>query len=133
MGSGSGGWWRGGAVFLWKIREKGKGEGGVGVRVGAQAKEPASQCASFVETTFLANYPLVSPRNVRRVKKFGRLQSLDGPIRANRFARESPDSRESFRGSRAEHLFGESRFGGLKIANRSFEAIRANRWHVMKI
>ena len=32
---------------------------------------------------------------------------LDGPIRANRFAdsRESPDSRESVQGSRAEPLF----------------------------
>ena len=51
-------------------------------------------------------------------------QSLDGPIRANRFAdsRESPDSRESFQGSRTEPLFGKSRFGALKIANRRFEA-----------
>ena len=38
-------------VFLWKMREKGEG-GGEGVGVGwGQAKEPASQCASFVETT----------------------------------------------------------------------------------
>ena len=60
---------------------------------------------------------------------------LDGPIRANRFAdlRESPDSCESFQGSRTEPLFCESRCGGLKIANRGFEAIRANRSHVMKI
>ena len=59
---------------------------------------------------------------------------LDGPIRANRFAdsRESPDSRESSWASRTEPLFCESRFGGLKIANRGFEAIRANRSHVMK-
>ena len=64
-----------------------------------------------------------------------RFRTLDGPIRANRFAdsRESPDSRESSRGSRSEPLFCKSRFRGLKIANRSFEAIRANRWHVMKI
>ena len=50
---------------------------------------------------------------------------LDGPIRAKRFAdsRESPDPRESFQGSRTEPLF----------ANRKFEAIRANRSHVMKI
>ena len=49
MGSGSGGWL--GAVFLWKIREKGKGVGrGGGVGWG-QAKEPASQCASFVDAT----------------------------------------------------------------------------------
>ena len=61
--------------------------------------------------------------------------TLDGPIRANRFAdsRESPDSRESFQGPRTEPLFCESRFGGLKVANRRFEAIRANRSHVMKI
>ena len=52
---------------------------------------------------------------------------LDGPIRANRFAdsRESLDSRESFRGSRNEPLYCESRFGGLQIANRRSEAIRA--------
>ena len=67
------------------------------------------------------------------------LFNLDGPIRANRFAdsRESPDSRESFQGSQfeTEPLFSESRFrgGGLKIANRRFKAIRANRSHVMKI
>ena len=62
--------------------------------------------------------------------------SLDGPIRANRFAdsRESPDSRESFQGSRTEPPFCKLRFGGggLKVANRRFEAIRANRSHVMK-
>ena len=49
--------------------------------------------------------------------------------RANRFAdpRKSPDSRESFQGSRTEPLLCEPRFGGLKIANRRFEAIRASR------
>ena len=64
------------------------------------------------------------------------VQSLDGPIRANRFA----DSRESrlilairFRVSEPNPFFCESRFGGAKIANRRFEAIRANRSHVMKI
>ena len=60
---------------------------------------------------------------------------LDGPIRANRFAesRESPDSRESFQGSRTEPLFLRIALpGGLKIANRRFEAIRANRSHAMK-
>ena len=30
-------------------------------------------------------------------------------------------------------FFCDSRFVGLKIANRRFEAICANRWHVMKI
>ena len=60
---------------------------------------------------------------------------LDGPIRANRFAdsRGSPDSRESLQGSQTEPLFCESRFGGLKIANRRFEEIRANRSHVITI
>ena len=68
-------------------------------------------------------------------KKAHKLKNLDGPIRANRFAdsRESPDSRESFRGSRIEPLFCESHFERLKIANRRFEAIRANRSHIMKI
>ena len=59
------------------------------------------------------------------------------PIHANRFAdsRESLDSRESFQGSRTEPLFCESRCGGggLKIANRRFEAIRANCSHIIKI
>ena len=67
--------------------------------------------------------------------KTGVVYNLDGLIRANRFAdsRASLDSRESFQGSLTEPLFCESRFGGLKIANRRFEAIRANRSHVMKI
>ena len=58
------------------------------------------------------------------------LRSLDGPIRANRFAdsRGSPDSRKSFQSSRTEPLS-----SGQKIANRKFEAIRANRSNVMKI
>ena len=60
---------------------------------------------------------------------------LDGQIRANRFADslESPDSRESFQGSRTEPLSCESRTGaGGKIANCGFEAIRENSSHVMK-
>ena len=41
--------------FLWKMREKGaRGWGGWGVGWGP-AKEPASQCASFVETKSLHN------------------------------------------------------------------------------
>ena len=51
-----------------------------------------------------------------------RLWDLDGLIRANRFA----DSCESLQGSWTEPLF-------LRIAHRRFEAIRANRSHVMKI
>ena len=35
--------------------------------------------------------------------------------------------------TRAEPIFCESRFGGLKTANRRFEAIRANRSRIMKI
>ena len=41
----------GGVVFLWKTREKGKGMKRVGGVGWGPAKEPASQCASFVETT----------------------------------------------------------------------------------
>ena len=50
-------------------------------------------------------------QNVSAIKP---IYNLDGPIRANRLAdsRESLDSRESFRGSRIEPLFCESRFGG---------------------
>ena len=62
--------------------------------------------------------------------------SLDGPIRANRFAdsRESPDSRESFQGSQTEPSFLRIALrGAKKIANHRFEAIRANRLHVMNI
>ena len=42
--------------------------------------------------------------------------SLDGPIRANRFAdsRESPDLRELPEGSRTEPFLCKSHFGGLK-------------------
>ena len=47
---------------------------------------------------------------------------IDSQIRANRF-----------RVPELNPLFCESRFRGLKIANRRFEAIRANRSHVMKI
>ena len=76
-------------------------------------------------------------RQIRHFRQTARrlFRHLDGPIRANRFAdsHESPGSRESFQGSRTEPLFSESRFGGPKIANRRFEAIRANRSHVMKI
>ena len=45
LGSGSGAWW--GAGF--PVENEGKGVGRVGDGVGA-SKEPASQCASFVET-----------------------------------------------------------------------------------
>ena len=48
------------------------------------------------------------------------------PIRANRFEHSCGSL------SRPELIFFESRFGGLKIANRRFEAIRANRSHDMK-
>ena len=64
------------------------------------------------------------------------VEILDGPIRANRFtaSRGSPDSRESFQAlPELNPFFCESRFAGLKIASRRFEAIRANRSHLMKI
>ena len=58
-----------------------------------------------------------------------RFARIDSQIRANR-----PISSKSFQGSRTEpFFFCESRFVGLKIANRRFEAIRASRSHVMKI
>ena len=51
-----------------------------------------------------------------------------------RFASGSADSRESFQGSRTEPLFfWRIALRGAKIANRRFEAIRANRSHIMKI
>ena len=59
LGSGSGGWW--GAVFLWKIREKGKGVGRVGGGVGTgkgAGKSMRKLCRNYPS----ANYPLVSPR-----------------------------------------------------------------------
>ena len=63
--------------------------------------------------------------------------SWDGPIGANRFAdsRESPESRESFQGSRTEPLFLRIAPWRAKhfITNRRFDAIRANRSHVIKI
>ena len=67
------------------------------------------------------------PREVISKKK-----PQNGPMRTNLRidSRESPDSRKSFQGSRTEPLFCESRYGGLKIANRRFEAIRVNRAHV---
>ena len=43
-----------------------------------------------------------------------------------------PDSRESIQGSRTEPLFSQIAFRGTKIANRRFEAIRANRLNAMK-
>ena len=49
---GGGVWGRvqgGGGRFLWKMREEGKGVGRAGEVGWGQAKEPASQCASFVE------------------------------------------------------------------------------------
>ena len=53
---------------------------------------------------------------------------IDSQIRANR-----PIHAKHFRGSRTEALFCEARLGALKIANRRFEAIRANRSNVLKI
>ena len=75
-----------------------------------------------------------SPERVRDTiwtfaQKSGKHPGLETPRFS--FSQESLDSHESFQGSRSEPLFCESRFGGL--TNRRFEAIRANRLHVMKI
>ena len=57
-----------------------------------------------------------------------RLGRIDSQIRANRLILANrfrvPELKPFF--------FCESRFGGQKIANRSFEVIRANRWYVVK-
>ena len=58
-------------------------------------------------------------------------KSKEKKIRAD--SHESLDSRESFQGSRPEPPFLRIAFQVLKIANRRFEAIRANRSNVMKI
>ena len=62
----------------------------------------------------------VLARNFRL--RWARFARIDLQIRANRLI-----LRESFQGPQSEPLFGESHFGGLKIANRRFEAIRSNR------
>ena len=49
--------------------------------------------------------------------------ALDGPFRANHFSLRVPELNLFFSG--------ESLFGALKIANRRFEAIRANRSNIM--
>ena len=55
--------WVVGGGFLWKIREKGRGEGGGWWVVGwGQPKELASQCTRVCQNYPLANYPLVYPR-----------------------------------------------------------------------
>ena len=56
-----------------------------------------------------------------------RFARIDSQICAN-----SPILASHFIVPELNPFFCESRFGGLKIANRSFEAIRANRSHVMK-
>ena len=56
---GSGGWW--GAVFLGKMREKGKGVGRVGRGVGT-GKGSGKSTRKLCRNYSLAIYPLVSPR-----------------------------------------------------------------------
>ena len=56
-----------------------------------------------------------------------RFARIDSQIRANRLILAN-----LFRVPELNPLLCESRFEGLKIANRGFEAIRANRSHVMK-
>ena len=57
-----------------------------------------------------------------------RFARIDSPLRANR-----PILANLFRVPELNPLFCESRFGGLKTADRRFEAIRANRWNTVKI
>ena len=57
-----------------------------------------------------------------------RFARIDSQICANRLILAN-----RFRVPELDPFFCESRFVGLKIANRGFEAIRANRSHVMKI
>ena len=47
-----------GVVFLWKIRQKGKGVGRVGGVGWGQAKEPASQCATRLSILPFSDLPL---------------------------------------------------------------------------
>ena len=92
---------------------------------------PGNLCATPIVTHGEGSfsYQGVSTRGVRHSP------GLDGPIHANRFAdsRESLDFRESREASRTEPLFCESHFGALRLVNRRFEAIRANRLDVMKM
>ena len=57
-----------------------------------------------------------------------RFARIDSQIRANRLILAN-----RFRVPELNPFFCESRFGGLIIANLRFEAIRANRSHVMQI
>ena len=57
-----------------------------------------------------------------------RFARIDSQIRANRLILATP-----FKVPELNPLFCESRFRALNIANHSFEAIRSNRSHVMKI
>ena len=57
-----------------------------------------------------------------------RFARIDSQIRANRLILAN-----WFRVPELNPFLCESRFGGLKIENRRFEAIRANRSHVLKI
>ena len=57
-----------------------------------------------------------------------RFAQIDSQIRANRLILAT-----RFRRPEMNPFSCESRFGGLKIANRRFEAIRANSPHVMKL
>ena len=57
-----------------------------------------------------------------------RFARIDSQIRANRLILA-----DRFKFPELNPFPCESRFGGLTIANRRFEAIRANRFHVLKI
>ena len=81
----------------------------------------------------LQQHTRISSLKFRRVGGFPR---LDGPICTNRFADKIRATRlilaNPFRVPNLNPFFCESRLGGLKIANRRFETIRANRSHVTK-
>ena len=81
---------------------------------------------------FLCKDPRQSrPEALRRGPKiFGRARSLVRFPPPIRFA-PPPYHGPSFRVPELNPFFCESRFGGLNIANRRFEAMRANRPHVL--
>ena len=74
-----------------------------------------------------------SPTHICRGAGPNMMRYLDGPTRAHRFAdsHQSPDSRESFQGSRTEPSFCANRASGGKKGNRRFDSIGANRSHVV--
>ena len=88
-----------GVVFLWKIREKGKGKGRVGGWGGRPAKEPASQCARICQNYLLVNYPCdcdpdiqecPHPRAPKSPKSLNLRSSRASPSGVSKKRRKSP-------------------------------------------